>query len=438
MVVKAIKALAQAEVRLNSQYVITSRDAKIKDVLKSSVGKELEGKSFYQAAVREFGSWKAAIQAAEMDYAEIKNNNPTFWTHETVVTAIRALEAAGYGIYKGGIRGGQTDKNVRKIIFDSIGRLSRGDFLYKAAVRIFGSWSDAVEAAGFDLQKLEEQTTAYYWTDEMAQTGIRALKSAGLNVVNIPQIRSSSNTKVREVLLDSIKKDIEGETFYQNVVRQFGAWDKALEAAGIDVSFEIFREGIKGLIEAGIPLGSMHVRSQEKAKIRAVLRQALGIGRVTSGSLFGRGAILKFGSWTKAIEAVGFDAEKLQNKNRRTSDLPILPHQSEWVRLDDGSSRKVTYLGTPTKLPDQIVEEQETASIVEEAVESLPEEDAIFAEQIFDAILELEEPWALGQIVEQINVHADQKVSSQKIEEIFRKLASHPRLQALREFINDY
>ena len=80
------------------------------------------------AATKQFGSWKAAIQAAGFDYREIRANRE--WTEDEVGNHIRSLVRKG---------GNPVSTEVKRI--DSA--------LHKAGIQLFGSWKSAVKAAGF-------------------------------------------------------------------------------------------------------------------------------------------------------------------------------------------------------------------------------------------------------------------------------------------------
>ncbi|OQW53838.1 MAG: hypothetical protein A4S09_06375 [Proteobacteria bacterium SG_bin7] len=86
----------------------------------------------YGAAVRIFGSWKNAVEAAGFDYSLIRKNKLSgFWTEMNVVEGIKLLNQKHSGFAR---------KNKPA--------------LYGAALRLFGSWGVAVRMAGFDYDKV--------------------------------------------------------------------------------------------------------------------------------------------------------------------------------------------------------------------------------------------------------------------------------------------
>lgn len=87
--------------------------------------------SLYGAAVRYFGSWMAAIEKAGFDYSSVlKRKRPGYWSRAKIIEEIRGLEHRNSG-------------NVRR----------SHAALYNAALRVFGSWKEAVDEAGFDYRK---------------------------------------------------------------------------------------------------------------------------------------------------------------------------------------------------------------------------------------------------------------------------------------------
>lgn len=76
-----------------------------------------------------FGNWKYAIQAAGLDYTLITKQKMNWWTPRRVICQVKRLEKAGFRL---------NSKSIHH---------SRGD-LFAAAILLFDSWSQAVEAAG--------------------------------------------------------------------------------------------------------------------------------------------------------------------------------------------------------------------------------------------------------------------------------------------------
>lgn len=113
LVIKEIKARYRRRRPMNLQAVMS--DA---------------GQALTHQARKHFGSWDAALEAAGMDPAKIRQNR--VWTRDDVIAGIRARQAAG--------------RSLRRI--DAYVDEPR---LVQAAVReVSTSWYEAVEAAGLD------------------------------------------------------------------------------------------------------------------------------------------------------------------------------------------------------------------------------------------------------------------------------------------------
>lgn len=88
--------------------------------------------ALYGASVRHFGSWKAALAGAGLSYSpQSKRRFPGSWNKEGCIEAIQSLDL-------------KYSAHVRKNHLD----------IYSAALRLFGSWKVAVEAAGYEYSTI--------------------------------------------------------------------------------------------------------------------------------------------------------------------------------------------------------------------------------------------------------------------------------------------
>ncbi len=89
--------------------------------------------------MRHFGSWRAAVEAAGFQYQKVVGRKlPGYWNRERCIKAIDRLSE-------------RHSSHVRR----------QKPALYSAALRIFGSWQAAIEAAGYDYQSIRKG-----WVDE--------------------------------------------------------------------------------------------------------------------------------------------------------------------------------------------------------------------------------------------------------------------------------
>jgi len=148
-------------------------------------------KKLYLAACtkRYFGSWKAAIQAAGLDYKEIRSRR--FWNKDRIVQRILELYEQG-----------------EKLVWSNIDRTHPD--LYRAARRKenFGSWRHALAAAGLSYP---EARSAASWTRAEAVEAFR----------NVLTYRRDMNPE---------KMARDHPTLWQTLLQYFGDWETAVAA----------------------------------------------------------------------------------------------------------------------------------------------------------------------------------------------------------------
>ena len=113
----------------------------------------------HAAADRLFGSWKAAIEAAGLDYSKIRRYRS--WSREKVIVKINKAHAQGRMINSNAVQ--KNDKS-----------------LYMAAIKRFGNWENAVKAAGIDYRKIRVRRLM---TKTEIKREILALYRQGVNLL---------------------------------------------------------------------------------------------------------------------------------------------------------------------------------------------------------------------------------------------------------------
>lgn len=139
------------------------------------------------AAEAYYGSWKAALEAAGIDYEDVRRT--TVWTRDRVLLEILREYVAG-----------------RDIAFDAF-RKARPD-LFHAVDKFFESYQAAVEAAGLDYGDISKLRVG---GKEQVLKELRWLMEIGADVHRIPR---SSNRSI-----------------YHRALSHFGSWSAALDAA---------------------------------------------------------------------------------------------------------------------------------------------------------------------------------------------------------------
>ncbi|HEY5383081.1 MAG TPA: hypothetical protein VIJ88_00815 [Candidatus Paceibacterota bacterium] len=150
--------------------------------------------------------------------------------------------------------------------------------LYQAACKYIGSWKLAVEAAGFTYADIR---VGKAWSRELVIEGIQKRVSQGLAI-------SSHAVQVEDYYLANAAR------------KHFGSWKLAVEAAGFNYkdvnkyqrwSKDLIISAIKERAKKKLPLSFLEVRKDNNALHHA--------------------GVNHFGSWEAALEAAGFDYNKV-------------------------------------------------------------------------------------------------------------------------------
>lgn len=164
----------------------------------------------YAAAERIFGSWGDAITACGIDYATIRKYR--VWSHEKVLLAIRSLSGNNEPLHS------QYAQRHHKA-------------LYLAALKRFGAWGKAIQAAGgrYDDIRLRRG-----WSVEQVRDAIVSLHEKGVDLA-YPYMRTHY-----QYLLAAGMKKLGG-----------GSWAAARRACGIADNFRIRPEKRRLLARQG-------------------------------------------------------------------------------------------------------------------------------------------------------------------------------------------
>lgn len=176
--------------RWNRQVVIRrilQREAEGRPLNSSAV--QRTEKTLAAAARHWFGSWNSALKASGIDPASCSKRVPT-WTRQRVVEAIQVIYARGGAVNHAAVRR------------NSVSR---------AGVVFFGTWDNALRAAGLDPAAIRRWRKP--WTRETLLQEIRRKAQAGepLNA-----------------------KDVSPNWIRKRAGILFGSWDATLAAAGLD------------------------------------------------------------------------------------------------------------------------------------------------------------------------------------------------------------
>jgi hypothetical protein len=217
--------------------------------------------SLVSAAAYHFGSYRAAVEAAGVDYAEI-SRRPR-WTKQNIIQLIKQAKRSGEDLH-----------------WSAVTR--RRDELGKAAFaslqpRLFGRWDRALSAAGLDADDVSKYRK---WDRNTVAFELRA--------------RAQDDEPLNS---GAIQQDDSG--LHAAAVRHFGTYDAALRAARVD------------------PLDVRRRRTWTKQDVVRALKAAKRSGKHLSDSairqadaaLYGA-AVRLFGTFTAARKSAGLSLKR--------------------------------------------------------------------------------------------------------------------------------
>lgn len=222
------------------------------------------------AANYHFGSWGEAVNAAGIDYDREVRRIPK-WTRERIIEGIREASDAGADLSWTSVT---TDPRFSPLAYAAI-RESQ-----------FGSWDAALEAAGEDPGSVRRYES---WDEDKITRRIKRRHAEGL-------------------ALNSKAMQDQDSKLFNAALNYFGAWDAALEAAGIEPDRvykrrrwdrDIIRAEIKRLDAEGEDLAAPNMRKSHSSLYSAACKY--------------------FGTWTSAREACGIRRNFHRKRHRRRS-----------------------------------------------------------------------------------------------------------------------
>lgn len=110
-----------------------------------------------------FGSWRNAVESAGYDYSKIKRITNTKWTPALVLADIKVLHKTGARL---------SSKKTQS---------TRAD-LIQAAIKHFGSWGMAVEAAGINYLEHCNTWSSKHWLAKTSNVEVKRLTRLATNI----------------------------------------------------------------------------------------------------------------------------------------------------------------------------------------------------------------------------------------------------------------
>ena len=222
----------------------------------------------YCAGIRYFGSWNAALEAAGFLHAVTRRNK---WSRVIIVEKIKKFLADHEPLHNNHIK-------------------SNHSILYTVSCQYFGSWGQAVEAAGVDYGSVL-RVRLRKWSKEAVVAEISCRQKAGVS-------------------LSGVVVQVEDIGLYEAAMRYFGkqGWAEARKAAGLPA-----RDPRPGIVYDGqVVIDGLQILYEEGHGIHA----AAFIGSPYHN--LHTAGIRIFGSHDKALIAAGFDPEHTRKQRRWT------------------------------------------------------------------------------------------------------------------------
>jgi hypothetical protein len=255
-----------------------SRDSVIRAIL----GRERDGlplnceavkrvsKALYCGAIRYFGSWRNALQAAGIDVAAVERRRE--WDKSKIIARLRELCS-----------------QRRSLRYTVLHRRDSG--LCRAACLAFGTWCNALVAAGINPESICRDP---HWDRGKIIEAILLRVLCG---------EALGSTTVRPHTLKSA------------AVSEFGSWAAALVAAGLEPTDYV---GLRAVSRKGGKKGDW---SKERVRKAILQRHALGLPLYGNSVLRDDRTLYSaartwFKSWSRALEYAGFGPGQVHRSRR--------------------------------------------------------------------------------------------------------------------------
>lgn len=246
---------------------IVERDCQKKELEEDMV--IMDAKSLHEAACKHFGTWDTALRYAGLGARHLRGVQYSH-SREQVVGKLRKLCISGYSLL-------------------AKHNMHRDYKLYRAAMHYFGSWKDALEAAGVDCRNIKLHAKPRRHDKQEIIEKLRERQNAGLSII------------WSEVCL-------ENRTFAISAKQAFGSWGKVLAAAGI------VAKGQQVIHKRKWDTQIVIARIQERHRQNETLVRSV-VFREDPNLI--HAARRYFGDWNAAMEAAGFASQECNQAKKK-------------------------------------------------------------------------------------------------------------------------
>jgi len=291
--------------------------------------------SLLTSGIEYFGSWDNALKAAWVDSEAIHQAlkpKRKYETKQDIIREIRARHKRKWAINHGELYHGKHQDGQLGVY----------------AGKYFGSWNNALKAAGFDPIKIQKHTSLQHLRYPDKQSVLKAMKRR--------------NEKGRFMNYGGLAYGSDRDNpLLERASKFFGSWDSALKAAGLD-PIEIHRQAILRRCRYPDKESVVKVMKQRVKEGRFINHRGLAFGHDQDLPLLNR-ALEFFGSWDSALKAAGLDPVKVRrqailNRCRYPDAKSVLKgmrqrnkegRRMNYGSLDSGADRDRTLLNWAVK-----------------------------------------------------------------------------------------
>lgn len=314
-IIDALKKMDAAEISLVASKFYGGDNSVQTDFLISTGLSKTGSSGFYQNTERIFGSWVNALVAAEIDLAKY-GYVQTGWSKSQIIDLMFAIKNAGYPLTQNQLRN-DVDNDINKFLKTIKAKTYSGVVLYNNAVKLFGTWNLALEAAGYSANGT--RPSSEFWSREDILLAIKDMNTMGISTAH-SDMQLDLNGDIRSFLKEN-KRSIYGSTVLLRAAKDhFGSWRNALIAANINPdqlttssvsswTKENITRAIKSLFAAQLSINAQNMRLDVDGKLKLHL-QSKKLSQFGPNILF-KAALRAFGSWDRALIYAGINPEKI-------------------------------------------------------------------------------------------------------------------------------
>lgn len=231
LVKNIIEEIDRAGLPLNTAF-IESEDPRVVAIIRRLSGKEAGAVNFYQGAYRRYQGWHNALEAVGLSPADIylkQVHTRGARTDEDVFFTLSELERAGRLGSEKSLHADESAETMQ-IIADNTGVHVSGKQFYHYVIVRYGSWQNALSAAGLDIKKYVLKPRV---GDEKLIEALKFIEEKGFSI-HSSDLKFNRDPAVDLVLQDFLGVTITGAGLHGRLRRAFGNYALALEAAGFN------------------------------------------------------------------------------------------------------------------------------------------------------------------------------------------------------------